>query len=156
MEQTSVAQTIRDTRDAIAAQLDTLANSVEATANYLTGHNSNPISPERVGMMLKLRIAGRRDRNKAMGAEIDDPSWDLLLATLHGSLDAKPTSVTDLAAITGVPVSSTIRKLKELEALGLIGRDPDPNDARRIFVRLTAEGASRITAYLANTNATGA
>ncbi len=50
-------------------------------------------------------------------------------------------SVSDLAAAERVRPQSMAQTVGELEAAGLVSRQPDPSDGRRALVDLTAEGA---------------
>jgi DNA-binding MarR family transcriptional regulator len=49
-------------------------------------------------------------------------------------------SVSDLAAAERVRPQSMAQTVGELEAAGLVRREPDPSDGRRALVNLTAEG----------------
>ncbi|GGX56053.1 MarR family winged helix-turn-helix transcriptional regulator [Streptomyces minutiscleroticus] len=50
---------------------------------------------------------------------------------------------TDLAAYIGVGKATMSRQLRALEELGLVAREPDPNDGRAWLVHLTEEGRAR-------------
>lgn len=51
---------------------------------------------------------------------------------------------TDLAHAVGVTQPSLVALLNQLEAAGLIGRSPDPDDGRAKQLRLTPEGRARL------------
>jgi DNA-binding MarR family transcriptional regulator len=64
-----------------------------------------------------------------------------------GSLDRiGPQSISDLAAGARVRPQSMAQTVHELEATGLVARNPDPNDRRRAFVSLTEAGIERLSA----------
>jgi DNA-binding MarR family transcriptional regulator len=66
-------------------------------------------------------------------------------ATVLGRLDREgPCSVADLAAGERVRAQSMAQTVGDLEAQGMLDRNPDPNDRRRALVSLTAAGRSRI------------
>jgi DNA-binding MarR family transcriptional regulator len=68
-------------------------------------------------------------------------------ASVLGRLDREgPCSVSDLAAAERVRPQSMAQTVGDLEAEGLVQREPDPNDRRRALVILTAAGSSRIEA----------
>jgi DNA-binding MarR family transcriptional regulator len=49
-------------------------------------------------------------------------------------------TVGSLAARIGVEVPTAVRTVSRMEAAGLLRREPDPADGRRVLVRLTARG----------------
>lgn len=58
-----------------------------------------------------------------------------------GRLDREgPQSVSDLAAAERVRPQSMAQTVSELQAAGLVNREPDPSDGRRALVDLTQEG----------------
>jgi len=64
-----------------------------------------------------------------------------------GRLDREgPRSVSDLAAAERVRHQSMAQTVSELEAEGLVGRTPDPDDRRRALVALTAAGREQLDA----------
>ncbi|HTX31503.1 MAG TPA: MarR family transcriptional regulator [Solirubrobacteraceae bacterium] len=61
--------------------------------------------------------------------------------TVLGRLDRHGAqSVSDLAAAERVRPQSMAQTVGELEAAGLVSREPDPSDGRRALVDLTSEG----------------
>src|ERR1700760_4288512 len=62
-----------------------------------------------------------------------------------GRLDREgPASVSDLAQALRVRPQSMAQTIGDLEADGMVARNPDPNDRRRALVSLTSAGRSRI------------
>ncbi len=57
-----------------------------------------------------------------------------------------PTSSAELAAAERVRPQSMAQTVRELEDQGFVTRRPDPDDGRRAFVELTAEGRERLLA----------
>ena len=63
----------------------------------------------------------------------------------HGAVLARldregPSCVSDLALAERVRPQSMTQTVADLEAVGFVGRRPDPNDRRRAIVELTAAG----------------
>ena len=68
-------------------------------------------------------------------------------ASVLGRLDrCGSQSVSDLAAAERVRPQSMAQTVGDLEAEGMVERNPDPDDRRRALVILTAAGKSRIEA----------
>lgn len=64
-----------------------------------------------------------------------------------GRLDREgPGSVSDLAQALRVRPQSMAQTVGDLEAEGMVERNPDPDDRRRALVSLTADGQARIYA----------
>jgi DNA-binding MarR family transcriptional regulator len=55
-----------------------------------------------------------------------------------------PASVSDLAAVERMRPQSMAQTVRELEEAGFVSRRPDPGDARRAFVELTAAGLAAL------------
>jgi DNA-binding MarR family transcriptional regulator len=73
--------------------------------------------------------------------------FPLAQGAVLGSLDRiGPQSISDLAAGARVRPQSMAQTVHELEASGLVARNPDPNDRRRAFVSLTEAGIERLSA----------
>ena len=60
-----------------------------------------------------------------------------------------PFRVTSLAALLGVDAPTVTRKVQQLERLGYVARDPDPDDGRASLIRLTRSGQDTVDRVLA-------
>ena len=72
------------------------------------------------------------------------PGWFDLLAALRRAGDPYELNPTQLRRTTLLSSSGMTKRLDRLEAAGLVGRRPDPNDRRGTLVRLTRRGKSVI------------
>jgi DNA-binding MarR family transcriptional regulator len=82
-------------------------------------------------------------RSQFFEAELfGEPGWDILLDLYNAQLGQQKLQVSSIGLSCGIPQTTVIRWLNTLEAKGLIRREPDPVDARRIFVALSS-GAVR-------------
>ena len=94
----------------------------------------------------------RRRRSRALFFEeslFGEPAWDLLLDLFIAAKERKRVPVTSACIGAAVPTTTALRWLAILEERGLVVREADPTDARRIFVRLTAEAYAKMIAYFA-------
>lgn len=83
-----------------------------------------------------------------------DPAWDMLLSLYSAELEQKRVSVSSLSLASGVPATTALRWISALQKDGLIVRQPDQFDGRRIFVALSSEGSRAVRAYFNSLPAT--
>ncbi|RZL73835.1 MAG: hypothetical protein EOP66_12260 [Sphingomonas sp.] len=75
--------------------------------------------------------------------------WNMLLDLLINETGPKSLGVTALAIGSRAPPATAIRYISLMEGGGLVERVRDASDARRTFVRLTAEGRTAVIGLLA-------
>lgn len=66
---------------------------------------------------------------------LDEPAW-LMLVDLAAEPD-RHVSVTSACLASFVPATTALRHIGILESMGLVDRAPDPEDRRRVWLRLT-------------------
>jgi DNA-binding MarR family transcriptional regulator len=94
-------------------------------------------------------VAARRARERIVGSDLfADPAWDLLLELYAASLAQRRVSVSDLSVASSVPATTSLRWLDKLESVGLIDRIDDPLDSRRVWVEMSAEGRTKMRAWI--------
>lgn len=91
----------------------------------------------------------RRSRTAVFGDEtlFGEPAWDLLLDLFIAAKERKRVPVTSACIGAAVPTTTALRWLAVLEERGLVLREADPSDARRVFVRLSADAYARMVSY---------
>lgn len=93
----------------------------------------------------KAKIRARRQRQDLFpGIQVADPAWDLLLELYIFGAEGRRVSVTGLGLGANVPGATVLRWLAMFQEAGLIVREPDPLDRRRIWVKLTESGLERV------------
>ena len=85
----------------------------------------------------------RRKRAAIFGNQelFGEPAWDILLDLYVALAHDKPVSVSSACIGSAAPPTTGLRWLGILAEEGLVVREPDPEDQRRVLVRLTEEGA---------------
>jgi DNA-binding MarR family transcriptional regulator len=73
------------------------------------------------------------------------PQQHQALLTIKGFSHDKPVSVGDLAALLLIRHHTAVELIDRMTKLNLIARVADPDDGRRILIRLTAEGERRLS-----------
>ncbi|HTN13372.1 MAG TPA: MarR family transcriptional regulator [Sphingomonadaceae bacterium] len=77
-----------------------------------------------------------------------EPGWDILLDLYISSERNRQVTVSDACLASLVPSTTALRSLAQLEQDGLVERHRDPQDGRRIYVRLLPDAKARMIAYL--------
>ena len=77
-----------------------------------------------------------------------DPCWEMLFDLGVSHMEDKSVSVSSLCIASGIPQTTALRRIADLENIGLVKRSKDPDDGRRIYVRLTEVGLERFFGFL--------
>ncbi|WP_298466324.1 winged helix DNA-binding protein [uncultured Erythrobacter sp.] len=94
----------------------------------------------------------RRQRGAIFGnAELfGEPAWDILLDLYIAFVDGKSVSVSSACIGSAAPPTTGLRWLGVLAENELVVREPDPDDQRRVMVRLTERGIEAMDRYFAS------
>ncbi|MEM8725359.1 MAG: MarR family transcriptional regulator [Pseudomonadota bacterium] len=94
----------------------------------------------------------RRQRGAIFGnAELfGEPAWDILLDLYIAFVDGKSVSVSSACIGSAAPPTTGLRWLGVLAENELVIREPDPDDQRRVMVRLTERGIEAMDRYFAS------
>jgi DNA-binding MarR family transcriptional regulator len=91
-----------------------------------------------------LRSQRRKLFNPHMFGE---PAWDILLALCEMDDIERRLSIAQLATITHVPLTTSLRWLSYLEDQDLVSRSIAPHDHRMVLIELTDEGRRTMENY---------
>ncbi|MEI6200468.1 MAG: response regulator [Enhydrobacter sp.] len=90
----------------------------------------------------------RKIRRKHLPEELfSDPCWEMLLDLYESHLTMADVTVTGLGVMSGVPLSTALRRIHELQNHGLIDRVDDSTDRRRTYVKLTDKGLDAVDSF---------
>lgn len=91
----------------------------------------------------------RRRRTKIFRSEelFGEPAWDILLDLFIAAKERRRVSVTSSCIGSAVPSTTALRWIAILEKQGLLVREADLGDARRVYVKLSARGYAAMLEY---------
>ena len=105
-----------------------------------------PLSP--VGRRARAEMRARIHRGLFFKESLfSDPAWDILLDLFIATTDGGRRTVSTVGLAGNVPQTTALRWVSALEAEGLIVREPDPLDGRRVFLDLSEAGFAAMTRY---------
>lgn len=96
----------------------------------------------------------RRRRTKIFQSEelFGEPAWDILLDLFIAAKERRRVSVTSACIGSAVPSTTALRWISILERQGLLTREADPGDARRVYVRLSPQGYEAMLEYFSSSS----
>lgn len=93
-------------------------------------------------------LRARRMRGDFLASDLfADPAWDMLLDLLAARLEHERVSVSSLCIASAVPPTTALRWLRTLTDRGLVVRQADPHDGRRVFIALSDEASAALTRW---------
>ncbi|MDE8653624.1 MarR family transcriptional regulator [Novosphingobium album (ex Liu et al. 2023)] len=96
----------------------------------------------------------RRRRSKIFKSEelFGEPAWDIMLDLFVAAKERRRVSVTSACIGSAVPSTTALRWIAILEREGLLLREADPSDARRVYVKLSTRGYSAMLEYFSQSS----
>ncbi len=155
-------------RDMESARLQRLADEVGRIARTLASLSvSTPVSGDNVGDVrpsflgepalievepsaseVRAVIRMRRLRERFFDRDLfADPAWDMLLDLMAARIERVQVAVSSLCIAASVPPTTALRWIKTMTDSGLFDRIADPDDGRRIFIRLSDSAADKLARY---------
>ncbi|MBB6191474.1 hypothetical protein FHS51_001701 [Sphingobium wenxiniae] len=93
-------------------------------------------------------LRARRLRDEFLPGDLfADPAWDMLLDLFAARLEQERVSVSSLCIASAVPPTTALRWIRTLTEKGLLQRQADPHDGRRIFIALADNAAAALTEW---------
>jgi hypothetical protein len=98
-------------------------------------------------------VRERLKRNQHFEARLfADPAWDMMLDLFIAEAEGRETPVMNLCLSSQVPETTTLRWVKTLEHAGIVIRQKDEHDQRRVLVRLSPVASKALASYLDETS----
>ena len=132
----------------LADELMAIAHRLRGTVDGPVGASaaplpSTPTHQARSTLALARTAYALRRKRAAIFGNADlfgEPAWDILLDLFIADGEGKSVSVSSACIGSAAPATTGLRWLGVLADEGLILREPDPEDHRRVLVRLTSKG----------------
>ncbi|MDC8753235.1 MarR family winged helix-turn-helix transcriptional regulator [Erythrobacter sp. sf7] len=136
----AMLQPLADELVAIAARLRDVASASPPTPSR---------SQRRYLALARLAYSLRRKRAAIFGNPelFGEPGWDILLDLYVAHAEGKPVSVSSACIGSAAPATTGLRWLGILADEGLIVRENDAEDNRRVLVRLTRTGITAMERF---------
>lgn len=97
---------------------------------------------------IRAMLLEQKVRDRVFGDSVSiDPTWNMLLDLMLAHIEDRPMYLTSLCVGPSMPMSSALRRVEHLIAIGLVQRRDDQADRRRVIVSLTDAGLERLSAY---------
>ncbi len=100
--------------------------------------------PAEIRKIIRLRRLREKFFDAALFA---DPAWDMLLDLMAAQLEEARVAVSSLCIAASVPPTTALRWIKAMSDHALFERCADPDDGRRIFIRLSDQAMLGMTRY---------
>ncbi|GAB4484466.1 MAG: hypothetical protein OHK0018_16210 [Erythrobacter tepidarius] len=141
----ALLEPLADELVAIAARLRNVATTCDTNAPG----RAVPHGERRYLTLARQTYALRRKRNAIFGNPelFGEPAWDILLDLYVAHGEAKPVSVSSACIGSAAPPTTGLRWLGVLADEGLVVRENDPEDNRRVLVRLSAKGITAMERF---------
>lgn len=121
--------------------LDQLSHVHEEAAEMLSPHLR-----ARAKLIRRL-MAFRRIRDQALPELVGaDANWVILVELYLAAMEQRRESISSLCVASGAPSTTALRYIKSLTDNGMVTREPDPEDGRRVFVSMAPLGIERMAA----------
>lgn len=111
---------------------------------------ARPARPGHSHLVLARKIYALRRKRAAFFGNPDlfgEPAWDILLDLYIAQGEGKQVSVSSACIGSAAPATTGLRWLSVLADQGLVVRENDPEDHRRVLVRLTGAGLAAMDRF---------
>jgi hypothetical protein len=132
------------------AGVDASNRASTPTPQFATGTQDHPVWVE----LARQTYDDRRRRTKIFQSEelFGEPAWDILLDLFIAAKERRRVSVTSACIGSAVPSTTALRWISILERQGLLSREADPGDARRVYVQLSPRGYEAMLEYFSSSS----
>ena len=122
---------------------------IEDPVEDIYGGGGKQTAEEMALINAKLWLSMRRLRERAFGSDLfSDPAWSIMIELYIALAENVLVSVGNACIASALPVTSALRLCQQLQERKLVIRERDPNDRRRILLRLSDTAYHALTQIL--------
>lgn len=154
----SLYHPLADELMAIAARLRGAAEGAPPANDTESPSQTRPSRSARGALALARKTYALRRKRAAIFGNPDlfgEPAWDILLDLFIAQGEGKTVSVSSACIGSAAPATTGLRWLGVLADEGLVVRENDSEDHRRVMVRLTATGQAAMERFFDTVVETG-
>lgn len=97
--------------------------------------------------LIRRLMAFRRQRDAVLPQVAGtDANWVILVELYLAAIEERRESISSLCVASGAPSTTALRYIKSLTDSGMVTREPDPEDGRRVFVSMSPAGVDCLAA----------
>ncbi|MEP6785066.1 MAG: hypothetical protein ABI898_04910 [Sphingomonadales bacterium] len=140
----------RIARTIVGVTADHADGGILAVRDNLTGYRAGPSRSVPVAASdIRAMIRWRRRRDGLFGGELfADPAWDMILDLAAAQIEGSDVAISSLCIAAAVPATTALRWIKTLTDAAIFVRVADPNDRRRVYIRLADRVATSVLGFL--------
>lgn len=98
-----------------------------------------------IAFCAEITLAAIATRKKILGPDLSgEASWEILIALYVAWFRNERMSTTDVGYAAGMPITTALRWMSVLASKGMICREDDVHDARRIWIKLSKTGRTLV------------
>lgn len=134
----------------LADELLAIATRLRDAAGVPGADNPRPQRSDRRYLTLARQAYNLRRKRAAIFGNPElfgEPAWDILLDLYIAHGESKPVSVSSACIGSAAPPTTGLRWLGVLADHGFVVRENDPEDHRRVLVRLTRSGVTAMERF---------
>lgn len=103
------------------------------------------VSATALSRVARARVQERRQRDALFEVGLfGEPAWDMLLDLYIAAEEGKTISVSSLCIAAATPQTTALRWINHMVEKGMVLREDDERDRRRVYVRLAPETQTRL------------
>ena len=143
----------------IIEMIDNMVLSVDGARSLVTGalelrqplrslNILEPLAVAKLALLIQRRKGAIFPDQPVPGESFGEVAWDMLLHLFVAQAENKRVNVSSLCIASGIPAATALRHVRHLVDHGLIDREADADDHRRVYLQLPDKTRTAIASIL--------